>query len=170
LRYVTGSTFHVLLPLPPSILHRHQESSIREETTATLSEAEPSKESLNILLVDDAEENRMVISAFLKHSPHEILEVENGAEAVTVYQEKEVDLILMDMMMPVMDGYSATRAIRKYENENGSEPVPIIALTAQALKEDLDKTIEAGCNFHLTKPVRKTQLIEAIAKFRLILS
>ena len=121
--------------------------------------------SLTILLVDDVEENRMVIRTFLKHSQHHVIESVNGAEAVEIFQKTAIDLVLMDMLMPVMDGYHATRAIREHEKTSNSPPVPIIALTAQALKEDLKKTIDAGCDFHLTKPIRKAQLITAIKNF-----
>jgi PAS domain S-box-containing protein len=159
-----GSTFQVFLPLPPSTLQRR--SKVSNDPEQISFNAKLDKKSLTILLVDDADENRMVISAYLKHSPHKILEVENGAEAVEVFQEKNVDLILMDMMMPVMDGYDATRAIREHERASGTQPIPIIALTAQALKEDLKKTIDVGCDIYLTKPVRKTLLIEAIDRFR----
>jgi signal transduction histidine kinase/CheY-like chemotaxis protein/ABC-type amino acid transport substrate-binding protein len=161
-----GSTFHVILPLPPSKLHHSLEIQDGPVTTQVSVKSEPAKEVLNILLVDDAEENRMVIAAYLRHSPHHIIETENGAEAIEVLKDKEIDLVLMDMLMPVMDGYDATRVIREQETASGSKPIPIIALTAQALKEDLQKTIDAGCDFHLTKPVRKTQLIEAIDRFR----
>ncbi|MBF0445488.1 MAG: response regulator, partial [Magnetococcales bacterium] len=161
-----GSIFSIILTLPPSILHRQQEIPTSLKTVPTPIKDKPAKKSLTILLVDDAEENRMVISAYLKHSPHRIIETEHGAEALALFRKKSIDLILMDMLMPVMDGYEATRNIRKHEKKTGSKPVPIIALTAQALREDLEKTIAAGCDFYLTKPVRKTQLIEAINRFR----
>ena len=65
--------------------------------------------------------------------------------------------------MPVLDGFSATREMRSYEKERGSPPTPILALTAHALKEAKDRSIEAGCTDHLTKPIRKATLLEAIA-------
>ena len=64
--------------------------------------------------------------------------------------------------MPVMDGYTATREIRRWEEENGVRPTPIIALTANALKEDAQKSLDAGCTAHLTKPIRKAPLLAAI--------
>jgi CheY-like chemotaxis protein len=68
----------------------------------------------------------------------------------------------MDMEMPVMDGYTATREIRKWEEENGVRPTPIVALTASALKQDMQKCLDAGCTAYLTKPVKKRTLLGAI--------
>ena len=72
------------------------------------------------------------------------------------------DLVLMDIQMPVMDGYAATRAIRAWEQEQGRPPVPILALTANALQGEVQRSLEAGCTAHLTKPIRKARLLEAI--------
>ena len=67
--------------------------------------------------------------------------------------------------MPVMDGYTATREIRRLEREEGRNPTPIVALTAHALKEDMEKSLQSGCDTHLTKPIRKPVLLETIRKF-----
>jgi hypothetical protein len=72
---------------------------------------------------------------------------------------------LMDMEMPVMDGYTATRTIRQWERERGLAPTPVIALTAYARAEEMKKSLEAGCDAHLSKPVRKAALLETIARF-----
>ena len=71
----------------------------------------------------------------------------------------------MDVQMPVMDGYTATREIRRWEAEHNKRPAPIVALTANAVKEDKDLSIEAGCNAHLTKPIKKKTLISAIHEY-----
>jgi CheY-like chemotaxis protein len=71
----------------------------------------------------------------------------------------------MDIQMPVMDGYTATREIRAWEREHRLKETPIIALTAYAYKEDRQKSLEAGCNGHLVKPVKKAGLLEAIAEY-----
>ncbi len=70
----------------------------------------------------------------------------------------------MDMQMPVMDGLQATRAIRKWEAETGARPVPILALTADATGDGLGRSLEAGCTEHLTKPIKKTILLESLAR------
>ncbi|MBF0132286.1 MAG: response regulator [Magnetococcales bacterium] len=155
-----GSCFSISLFLPPV------SSGHYLGTDSTFEEASPARKLLNILLVDDADENRMVVRAFLKQVAHRVIEATNGSEAIAIFQEQNIDLVLMDMLMPVLDGYSATRAIRDYEKKRGLQAVPIIALTAHALKEDLARTLEAGCDFYLTKPVRKPQLLETINKFK----
>jgi two-component system, sensor histidine kinase and response regulator len=117
---------------------------------------------LNILLVDDNEENRLVIRSFLKSLPWKIDEAKDGREALIMFEQAQYDLILMDMQMPVMDGYTATEEIRKIESVYGKGPTPILALTAYALKEEIDKSYHSGCNGHLSKPVSKNNLIKCI--------
>ncbi len=122
------------------------------------------KRPLNILVAEDNEDNRLLIWSYFKNTPHKIFLAENGKIALDKYKEghEMFDLILMDMQMPVMDGYTATSLIRAWERENNIRPVPILALTAYALKKDEQKSLEAGCNGHLTKPIKKSQLFEAI--------
>ncbi len=113
---------------------------------------------LSILLVEDSEDNRLLVEAYLKKTPYRIDTAENGKIAVEKFISKGYDLVLMDVRMPVMDGYEATRAIRKWEMEKGKEATPIIALTAHAQKEAELKSLDAGCTAHLTKPVGKAKL------------
>ncbi len=120
---------------------------------------------LNILLVEDSRDNRLLIESYLKKTPHKIEIAENGETAVEKFMAAMYDIVLMDMQMPVMDGYTATRIIRKWESEKGMEPAPIIALTAYALKEDEQKSLDAGCTSHLTKPIKKAKLMEAIQEY-----
>jgi signal transduction histidine kinase/CheY-like chemotaxis protein len=117
---------------------------------------------LSILLVEDTKDNRLLIQSYLKKTPYRIEIAENGAVAVEKYTAGNFDLVLMDVQMPIMDGYTATALIRKWEQEVGRDPRPIIALTAHALKEDEQKSIDAGCTAHVTKPVKKVPLMEAI--------
>jgi CheY-like chemotaxis protein len=119
----------------------------------------------SLLLVEDTEDNRFLVLAYLKKTPYRIDTAENGQIAVEKFLANAYDLILMDMQMPVMDGYTATREIRRLEREEGRKPTPIVALTAYALKEDIQKCLAAGCDDHLTKPIRKPILLEAIRKF-----
>jgi PAS domain S-box-containing protein len=132
----------------------------------------PSAESLptemrpsSLLLVEDTEDNRFLVLAYLKKTRYRIDTAENGQIAVEKFLVNAYDLILMDMQMPVMDGYTATREIRRLEREEGCKRTPIVALTAYALTEDIQKCLDAGCDDHLTKPIRKPILMEAIRKF-----
>ncbi len=118
-----------------------------------------STRSLRILLADDSEENRFLIRGYLKDSGSTIDEVENGAQAVEQFKQCAYDIVLMDAEMPVLDGYSATREIR------ANASTPILLLTAHAFKEARDRGFAAGCTEHLTKPIKKATLIEAINRF-----
>ncbi len=119
---------------------------------------------LKILLVDDSHDNRLLIHAYFKKLPYTIHEAENGAEAVEMYRSGNYDLVLMDIEMPIMDGYSATRAIRAIESKTGHRRVPILALTASVLTEALKKALDAGCDAHIAKPVKKATLLAAVHK------
>ncbi len=119
---------------------------------------------LRILLVEDYDHNRVVIRSYLKNIPFKIDIAENGEIAVEKFKSERYDLVLMDMQTPVMDGRTATREIRKFEEESGVKAVPVIALTAYAMKEDMQKSLDAGCDDHLTKPIKKKVLLETILK------
>jgi len=120
--------------------------------------------SLNLLLVEDSADNRLIIQAYFKRASDHIDIAENGAIAVEKFKSGKYDLVFMDVQMPVMDGYTATREIRKWEQEQGRKQTPIIALTAHAMKEDVQKSLDAGCTDHLTKPIRRATLMEAVQK------
>ena len=126
--------------------------------------AVPAAAKFRVLLVEDNHDNRLLISAFLQTEAIELEEACDGEVAVARVQERPYDLVLMDIQMPVMDGLAATRAIRSWELAQGRPPVPIIALTAHAIKEAEEKSLAAGCSAHLTKPIRKQVLLAAISK------
>ncbi|HVA80820.1 MAG TPA: PAS domain S-box protein [Candidatus Binataceae bacterium] len=117
---------------------------------------------LRIMLADDSADNRILVRAYLKKTPYLLDEAENGRIAIDKFMSRTYDLILMDIQMPEVDGYTATRAIRQWERENNRPRTPILALTASALEENLHQTQEAGCDAHITKPVKKATLLEAI--------
>lgn len=119
-----------------------------------------------ILVAEDSIDNQFLVSAYLKNSPYQLKFVVNGEEAVQEYQATEYDLILMDVQMPVMDGLSATRRIREIEKTKGCVPVPILALSANAFDHDRAASIEAGCDLHLSKPIKREELLVAIRKWR----
>ena len=118
-----------------------------------------------ILVVDDAPENLLVIKGYLKKTAHRIMAASNGEEAFTLFKSQPFDIVFMDMFMPVMDGYQATRAIRAWEKEQGCSRTTVVALTAQALTDDHAKTQAAGCDLHLTKPLRKARLLDTLKQF-----
>lgn len=105
---------------------------------------------LRILVVDDVNENRMLVQAFLTRLGHEAVLAVNGEEAVNLFEQQQPDIILMDVMMPVMDGYEATREIRK---RCGSQWLPIIFMSANTKVEDQARGIDAGGDDYLPKPV-----------------
>ncbi len=137
---------------------------IQHTTGFTSVESTPSTElkALRILLAEDSSDNQMLVRAYLKQTPYLLDIADHGAIALERFKTGDYDLILMDMQMPVMDGYEATRAIRAWEREHHLPPIQVIALTAQALKEDGVKILDAGCNAHMTKPIKKHTLLEVL--------
>ncbi len=117
---------------------------------------------LRILYAEDCENNVMLIGFYFQKLPYQLDAAENGRIAVDKFAAEPYDVVLMDIQMPVMDGYEATRRIRRIELERDLSPCPIIAITAHALEENRAKAMEAGCDVFLTKPVRKPQLLETI--------
>jgi CheY-like chemotaxis protein/HPt (histidine-containing phosphotransfer) domain-containing protein len=112
--------------------------------------------------VEDSPDNRTITVAYLQDTPYRVEIAENGAIAYTKFTAGHYDLVLMDRQMPVMDGMTATRAIREWEQANHRAPTPIIALTASALKGDQEKFVSAGCTAYLTKPIKQDALLQAI--------
>lgn len=135
-----------------------QKGAEEVETTGKTDE-KPSK---NILLVDDSEDNRLLIQVYLKKTEHTLTMAENGEEGVSAFKSGQFDLVLMDIHMPVMDGLTAAGEIRQWETAEGRERTRIIALTANAMEEDEQTSLDAGCDSHLTKPISKARLLETI--------
>ncbi|MHB8382299.1 MAG: ATP-binding protein [Candidatus Binataceae bacterium] len=159
-----GSAFHFIIPIVPVAPAVETAAA----ASAAAADAYPPPRSaagatqwraLRILLAEDAEDNRALIRAYLSKTRHVIETAENGAVAVEKYRSGRYDLVLMDVQMPVMDGHSAVRAIRDLERESGRPRTPIYALTAFAFRDDAEKTRAAGCDGHLTKPIRKATLL-----------
>ncbi|THJ25002.1 MAG: response regulator [Nitrospira sp. CG24E] len=121
---------------------------------------------LHILLVEDSSDNQLLIRSYLKQTPYRLDIAEHGAIALELVKNSRYDIILMDMQMPVMDGYEATQAIRAWERDHDLPPTQVIALTALALKEDGVKIHKAGCNSHLTKPIRKQTLLDVLRTYK----
>ncbi|MGE0018501.1 MAG: response regulator [Draconibacterium sp.] len=121
---------------------------------------------MKILLVEDNLMNQKVVMFNLKKLDCEILAAVTGSQAVNLFKNNVFDLVLMDIMLPEMDGYEITGVIRKIEKENNVEnPVPIIALTANTYDNDKEKCFNAGMNDYISKPFNARQLIEMIEKY-----
>jgi signal transduction histidine kinase/CheY-like chemotaxis protein len=131
-------------------------------STRSTGAAEVQQRPLRVLLAEDARDNRVLIRAHLKSSRARIDEAENGLVAVAKTKAQKYDLVLMDIQMPEMDGLEAIRLIRQQERQDLSERVPIIALTASALEADVRRSIDAGADLHVSKPVKKATLLAAI--------
>jgi sigma-B regulation protein RsbU (phosphoserine phosphatase) len=117
-----------------------------------------------ILLVDDSEPNRDMLARRLQRKGHEVLQAVDGQQAVDMTRSESPDVVLMDLNLPVLDGWSATRQIKAFP---GTRPVPVIALTAHAMSGDRQKALQAGCDDYDTKPVDFPRLlgkIEALFK------
>ncbi|MEO5334803.1 MAG: ATP-binding protein [Magnetococcus sp. YQC-5] len=151
----SGSTFHVALPLlladPPPLPDKEEETTPVVTTPA-----------MSILLVEDSEDNQLLIKTFLKNTSHHLSIAEDGEEAVRRVQCEAFDLVFMDVQMPVMDGYTATRLIRQWEQNTGQRALPVVALTAHALHGEEERSREAGCDLYLSKPIKKQRLLEVI--------
>jgi len=124
--------------------------------------ATPLARPLHILLVEDSPDNQMLVRSYLKQTSYHLEVADHGGIAVEQFKTGQFDLILMDMNMPVMDGYESTKQIRAWEQEHDLPQTHIIALTALALKEEGEKMLEAGCNAHMTKPIKRQTLLEVL--------
>jgi len=117
-----------------------------------------------ILLADDNPDNAALIALFLEGAPYRLEKAANGRQAVERHFAAPYDLIFMDLEMPGMDGYEATRAIQAREREEGRPAVPILALTAHALTEHRERCRQAGFTAFLVKPVRRASILTALAE------
>ncbi|MEA2969641.1 MAG: hypothetical protein QOE78_2902 [Alphaproteobacteria bacterium] len=123
---------------------------------------------LRILLAEDSPDNCIITIAYLEDTPYQVQIAETGAIACKMFEAGHYDLVLMDRQMPVMDGLTATRRIRAWEQANDRLPTPIIALTASALKGDREMCLAAGCTAFLTKPIKQEVLLQAIREHTLV--
>lgn len=153
-----GTRFTITIPF--TIDHASQEAETASQSPVSLS-------GLHVLLVEDNELNREIALCLLEKEGMEITTCENGAEAVKAFRESPLgyyDLILMDIMMPVMDGYEASRRIRSLPRRDASL-IPIFAMTANAFQDDIEKSHQSGMNEHLTKPLHTKTMLDAIRKY-----
>ena len=122
----------------------------------------PAARPLSILLADDSPDNRALIDAYLKKTPYALEVAENGQIAVSKYRAGRYDIVLMDISMPVMDGFEALRGIREADLRQNRRPTPVVALTASVFDEDVRRAREAGFQMHIAKPLKKGTLLKAL--------
>ena len=118
--------------------------------------------SKHILVVEDQEDNRQILRDLLGSVGYELTEAENGEEAIAAVTKRRPDLILMDIQLPVMDGYEATRRIKA---DPATKSIPIIVVTSYALSGDEAKARAAGCDAYVTKPYSPRQLLAKVREF-----
>ncbi|OHB34202.1 MAG: hypothetical protein A2882_05125 [Phenylobacterium sp. RIFCSPHIGHO2_01_FULL_70_10] len=129
-----------------------------------MAEAAEAQGRLRVLVADDNPTNRRVVELMLDAAGAEVVSVENGAEALDALRADAFDLVLMDLRMPVMDGFEAIRAIRQREAQRPDGRLPIIVLSANSAPEDREASAEAGADRHIAKPIRAETLFGAISE------
>lgn len=157
-----GSKFTVTIPFQIDQLAKEK------ETKKNVQKDLRPLQDMCILLVEDYELNMEIAEFILEDKGASIIKAWNGKEAVDIFEASEpesIDVILMDIMMPVMDGLTATQTIRKLERKDAAM-VPILAMTANAFADDAKRSRQAGMNEHLSKPLDIGKVIEAIEKYR----
>jgi len=115
-----------------------------------------------ILLAEDEPTNQYVFRAILESGDYEVQIVDNGRAALEEQERRRPDIILLDMMMPIMDGYETARRMVLDARLDG---IPILALTAKAMKGDAEKTLEAGCDDYMSKPIRRQELLDTVQRW-----
>ena len=159
--YTKGSTFIFEVNLEElSYCNIKENKTVQEEKSNSIKEDIERLSGKKILLAEDNIINQEIIIGLLENSKIEIEIAENGKEAIELHSKNSYTLILMDIQMPILDGYKAAKAIRKKDRE-----IPIIAITASAMKEDIQKTIESGMNDHIHKPIDITKLYKILLKY-----
>ncbi|AMK10724.1 ATP-binding protein [Pseudodesulfovibrio indicus] len=150
-----GSTFHFTARFGTAGQPAQARTPDQTDETAALPP-------INILMLEDSKYNAFVTQIYLQSTPCRLTVAEDGKTGVEMFKKGGWDLVLMDIQMPVMDGFQATRAIRDWEREQKLPPTPIVAMTAFALDEDARRCRDAGADYHLPKPVKKSALFETI--------
>jgi two-component system cell cycle response regulator DivK len=115
-----------------------------------------------VLLVEDNPHNRKIFAGMLGHAGFRVVEAENGNEALTKVKSEKTDLVLMDLSIPGVDGWECTRRIKA---DPATKDLPVIALTAHAMRGDEERAREAGCDGYLSKPVSPKRVVEVVKKY-----
>ena len=144
----------------------NQSDETAQESGLAVSTYRYNKDRFRILLVEDNEDIKILLKTFLQDTDIEVSESENGLEAVKLVKQNIFDLIIMDIQMPVMDGYTAVKFIREWEKTEQKGHHLIAALTAYARKEDREKSFAIGFDYFLSKPIKRQELLNFISKVR----
>ena len=156
-----GTVFSFVLRLKKTNKCVEIDNEAKEEHTST-----DILDGMTVLLAEDNEDNRFLFQIFLKGHNTNISTAENGAIAVNkVMEGTNFDLVLMDIQMPVMDGFTAMQKIRAWEKKENRAPVSMVALTASSSKEDMAKSLSFGCSEYLSKPIQKKRFLEALGRY-----
>jgi len=159
--YVNGARFLVWLPLEVTELP----ASSGVSPISSEIEGENSAPSLKILTVDDSMENLQLMKAYFANTSHDIQIADSGQACIDLFKKSDFDLILLDIRMPSMDGHETLKQLRAWEVEHEKSPCPIYALSANALREDIDHALSVGFTGYLTKPIRKATVMDLVSEF-----
>ena len=154
-----GSTLGFTLIVPRGEIRTAQHTRPEQYTTAA---------NCRILVVDDAADNRMLLGVYLKNQRADIEFAEDGVEALMMFKQRRYDIVLMDMHMPRMNGIEATKAMREFENlqrRSGPQRSAILAITADDSDNDQQRSLQAGCDAHLIKPISRATLLSKLQRF-----
>jgi len=153
-----GTTLRLRFPMGVA-----SEEPVRADTsTLTLQHGFADATPLNLLVAEDSNDSFAVFQAFVKGQGHRVARASDGAQAVDMVKSGQFDLIVMDVNMPIMDGYTATRAIRDWETSQGRHRLPIVLLSADDAARQVRMGAAAGCSGYLTKPATKSQVLKAL--------
>ena len=164
-----GVGAYLIKPVQSSELFDAIASLVCTPATATAGSAplsEAKGKAMRVLLAEDNAINRKLATRLLEKHGYTVIETENGRAALDALERERVDLVLMDVQMPVMDGFEAIRIIRTSEQGTDGH-LPIIALTAHAMKGDRERCLAAGADDYLTKPIRTAALLDALERLRI---
>jgi len=157
-----GSCFHFTLPFESGDREKTRTKEEKEDVKNDLEEDISFLEGKKILLVEDNAFNRELATILLKRKKLLVVHAEHGEEALNFLSSEEVDCVLMDIQMPVMDGYTACREIRK---QSRFRKLPIIAMTANVMESDVEKSLEAGMNDHIGKPLDEEEVFKILMRW-----
>jgi len=160
---ITSDDLHVTKPVKPKL--RWQNESARQPLTSATRFKSPLEGKVHVLVVEDNRVNQIVAKNLLTEAGFTCDIAQNGIEACSAVRNHPYDVVLMDCQMPEMDGYEATDLIRNWEREHGKKRLPIIALTANATKDDVRKCFEAGMDAYCSKPINPLSVIRQIEEW-----